>query len=79
MAASAGNKVSSASSDKVMSTGVPNTVVVVMNDSVPAVTVGGARPAPLGEAFVAVQVLGALLFAEHEVIGLRKACAIVAA
>ena len=36
VAASAGKKVSSASSDSVMSTGVPNTVVVLMNDSVPA-------------------------------------------
>ena len=36
-------------------------------------------PTPLGRAFMAVQVIGALLFAELELIGLRRACAIVAA
>ena len=35
VAASAGKKVSSASSDRVTSTGVPNTVVVLMKDSTP--------------------------------------------
>ena len=48
-------------------------------DCVLVMTVGGASPAPLGEVFIAVQVLVALLFAELEFIGLRKACAIVAA
>ena len=33
----------------------------------------------LGQVFVAVQVIGALLFAELEFVGLRRACAIVAA
>ena len=36
-------------------------------------------PTPLGRAFMAVQVIGAVLFAELELIGLRRACAIVAA
>ena len=44
-----------------------------------AVDVDGARPMPLGEAFIAVQVLVALVFAALEFIGLRKACAIVTA
>ena len=35
-------------------------------------------PTLAGQAFIAVQVIGALLFAELELIGLRRACAIVA-
>lgn len=41
----------------------------------------GASPSPtaLGEAFIATQVIAVLVFAELEFIGLRRACAIVAA
>ena len=59
-------------------------VPIVLNlvwaaDCALAMSVGGARPMPLGEAFIAVQVGVALLFAALEFIGLRKACVIVAA
>ena len=59
-------------------------VPIVLNlvwaaDCVLAMTVGGASPMPLGEAFIAGQVLVSLLFAELEFIGLRKACVIVVA
>lgn len=40
---------------------------------------GSASPTLLGEAFIGVQVVTVLLFAELEFIGLRRACAIVAA
>ena len=39
----------------------------------------GLRPTGLGEAFVVMQILTVLLFAELEFIGLKRACAIVAA
>jgi hypothetical protein len=38
-----------------------------------------AQPTPLGEAFIALQIVTVLLFAELEYLGLRRACAIVAA
>ena len=40
---------------------------------------GSASPTLAGEAFLAVQVLGALALAELEFLGLRRSCAIVAA
>ena len=39
----------------------------------------GVRPTLLGEAFIAVQVVAVLVFAELEYMGLRRACAIVVA
>jgi len=40
---------------------------------------GGFRPSWLGQAFVAMQIVTVLLFAELEFIGLKRACAIVPA
>ena len=40
---------------------------------------GGMQPTPLGEAFIALQVIAVLAFAELEFVGLRRACAIVPA
>ena len=40
---------------------------------------GSASPTLLGEAFIAVQVVTVLVFAELEFVGLRRAYAIVAA
>jgi hypothetical protein len=75
VARSAGKKDSSAISDRVTSTGVPNTVVVLRNDRTPAsvascsVTVA---PTALGYAFVIFQAAVVAAFAGLQVAGLRR-------